>query len=498
MTPAPPSPVVAPTYQRSARVLGVVSSGLVLALAALAAVAINELAHRDATTGVALLLAVVAARWAVSSALDEWAATTVGRLRTHWRCRLATHLVVPRGSGEGGRGDLALAIEQASFAPSLDRLAASAATALLGVAVIFLAAGWLPFVITVALVALAAPLYRRAGRRSEERAREYEARRTLLEVRQLEVLQHAPELRALGAVEFGATEIATLSDSEHVLALRAIRVALESSLVTEFLSGVSIGLVAMVVGFGLLGGRVSLVRALIAVLITSELFAQVRRFGVEFHRREDADGGRARLLALVPPPLVVTGDDLLRARDLVTEANSRAVSLVVRPGARVLVTGASGVGKTTLLQTLVGWRRARSGDVWRTSAPIGYVGVDGALVSGTLRENLSLAVTRRDEDLFARLSALGLDGARFADLDAPLYEDGRGLSTGERVRVLLARALVAEAPLLVLDDVAGVLDEESRDVVRRVLSNLEGVAIVEATIDTPILFDVNQRIDLAW
>jgi ABC-type transport system involved in cytochrome bd biosynthesis fused ATPase/permease subunit len=162
------------------------------------------------------------------------------------------------------------------------------------------------------------------------------------------------------------------------------------------------------------------------------------------------------------------------------------------------VTGASGVGKTTLLQTLVGWRRARSGDVWRTSAPIGYVGVDGALVSGTLRENLSLAVTRRDEDLFARLSALGLDGARFADLDAPLYEDGRGLSTGERVRVLLARALVAEAPLLVLDDVAGVLDEESRDVVRRVLSNLEGVAIVEATVDTPILFDVNQRIDLAW
>jgi ATP-binding cassette, subfamily C, bacterial CydD len=90
-------------------------------------------------------------------------------------------------------------------------------------------------------------------------------------------------------VEYGANEIAAISDSEHAIAMRAIRVALESSLVTEFLSGVSIGLVAMVVGFALLGGRITLEHALIAVLVTSEIFTHVRRYGVEFHRREDSE-----------------------------------------------------------------------------------------------------------------------------------------------------------------------------------------------------------------
>ena len=496
MTPEPPSRVADPSYQRSARVLGVLSSVAVLAIAALCALAINDLVHDDVTLGVVLLLSVVALRWALSSGLEEWGATTAERLRAHWREVVVAHLALPRRPGESSRGDLALAIEQASFAPSMERLAASAATALLGVVVVFLAAGWLPFVITVALVALAAPLYRRAGRRSEERAREYQERRARLEVRQLEVLQHAPELRALGAVEFGATEIAALSDNEHALALRAIRVALESSLVTEFLSGVSIGLVAMVVGFGLLGGRVSLLRALIAVLVTSELFVQVRRFGVEFHRRDDAEGARARLSDLVVASPASSGTGLVSARELVTEANAHPVNLVVRARARVLVTGASGAGKTTLLQTLVGWRHARSGSAERTNAPIGYVGAESALVSGTLRENLSLGVAIDDEVLFARLRSLGLDGERFRDLDASLLDAGRGLSAGERVRVLLARAVLAGAPLLVLDDLAGVLDEESRGQVRDVLGDLVDVAIIEATVDTPLLQDVTERLEL--
>ena len=56
--------------------------------------------------------------------------------------------------------------------------------------------------------ALAAPLYQRAGARSDAMAQQYQDRRATLEARQLEILQHAPELRALGAVTYGANEIA--------------------------------------------------------------------------------------------------------------------------------------------------------------------------------------------------------------------------------------------------------------------------------------------------
>ena len=247
--------------------------------------------------------------------------------------------------------------------------------------------GWLPFIITVALLGIAVPLYQRAGRRSEAMAVQYQERRASLEARQLEVLQHAPELRALGAVTYGANEIAAISDSEHSLALRAIRVALESSLVTEFLSGVSIGLVAMVVGFGLLGGRISLLRALIAVLVTSELFSQVRRFGVEFHRRDDAQRARQLLESLALAPRHLSNDDLLVVEDLVTEAHDDRPSLRVRRGDRIIITGPSGVGKTTLLYTLLEWRSAKSGATQRSDDQGHYVSAESSLLSAfTTRE----------------------------------------------------------------------------------------------------------------
>jgi ABC-type transport system involved in cytochrome bd biosynthesis fused ATPase/permease subunit len=478
------------------RLLGVGSTVLALALAGLSALGIADLAHGHFETGLWYLVAVLALRWALSTFLDEWAQTTAARARASWRGRLISHLAVPRSEGERARGDLALAIDQVGDAPALERLGASAASSLIGVVVVFVAAGWLPLVITVALLALAVPLYQRAGRRSERMAAQYQVRRANLEARQLEVLQHAPELRALGAVTYGANEIAAISDSEHSLALRAIRVALESSLVTEFLSGLSVGLVAMVVGFGLLGGRLSLLRALVAVLVTSELFAQVRRFGVEFHRRDDAERARAVLESLASADVHLAGDDLLVTVDLVTDAHDDPLSLRVRRGDRIIVSGPSGVGKTTLLHTLLGWRSPRAGRPERSGEPVGYVSAESSLVSGSLRDNLTLGSAISDEDLVDRLSSLGLTGARFEDLDVELLNDGRGLSSGERVRLVLARALLNGSTLLVLDDVAGVLDAAAREDIRRVLVAHRDLAVIEATVDSPLLTTATTRIEL--
>jgi ABC-type transport system involved in cytochrome bd biosynthesis fused ATPase/permease subunit len=478
-----------------ARGLGVLSSLVALALAGLAALALNDLAHRDVGHGVFLLIVAVVARGISSSALEEWGDGAAAHLRAGWRATVLTHLRVPRREGERARGDLSLAIEHAAEGPRLERLRASAASSLLGVIVIFWAAGWLGLVITLGLLGLAAPLYQRAGRRSEVMAQEYQARRAVLEARQLEILQHAPELRALGAVTYGADEIAAISDSEHALALRAIRVALESSLVTEFLSGVSVGLVAMVVGFGLLEGHLSLVRALTAVLVTAELFTQVRRYGVEFHRREDADRALETLDAEVSDTSVQT-PELLIAHELVTEAHPESVSLHLRSGDRVSVTGPSGVGKTTLLHTLVGWRPPLRGAAQLGSQSVGYVSVESALLSGPLRDNLILDADIPDDTVRERLHSLGLAGPRFDDLDAELLNDGRGLSSGERVRLILARALLAGVSLLVLDDVAGVLDAGARDQVRRALAREETLAIIEATVDTPLIETPSRRIEL--
>jgi len=144
-----------------------------------------------------------------------------------------------------------------------------------------------------------------------------------------------------------------------------------------------------------------------------------------------------------------------------------------------------------LLYTLLGWRPARAGSVARTDAAIGFVSAESTLLSGTLRENLTLGANFDDGLVTATLRSLGLVGARFRDLDVELLADGRGLSGGERVRLLLARALLAGPALLVVDDVAGVLDEESRENVRTALAGLHPLAVVEATSGASLLSDVD-------
>ena len=166
----------------------------------------------------------------------------------------------------------------------------------------------------------------------------------------------------------------------------------------------------------------------------------------------------------------------------------RGMSFEVRRGERVAFVGESGVGKTTLTSLLLGLYHLTGGrlevdgrDV--TTVPlaqlrsqVGVVFQDPALFSGTIRENIAYgrpgATTEEIETAARRSHAHGFIIALPGGYDAEIGERGVKLSGGQKQRIAVARAMLKDAPILVLDEATSSLDSKAERLVQEGLEEL--------------------------
>ncbi len=170
-----------------------------------------------------------------------------------------------------------------------------------------------------------------------------------------------------------------------------------------------------------------------------------------------------------------------------TEPVLRDVVLDLPPGQTMVLTGATGLGKTTLLQLVPRLADATTGSVRldgtdirdlpleRLRAAVGCAFEDATLFSASVRENVTFGAPGADEAAIE--AALTAAQARFAydlpwGLDTRIGEQGMALSGGQRQRIALARAILAKPDVLVLDDPLSALDVHTEERVTKALHQI--------------------------
>lgn len=165
------------------------------------------------------------------------------------------------------------------------------------------------------------------------------------------------------------------------------------------------------------------------------------------------------------------------------------LSMSFEKNKRYLIRGASGSGKTTAMDLLLNYYAPASGTVTIDGKPVEalrdiyrlvtVMRQEAFLFEDSLRNNLTMYRTIPDEKLIATLETVGL--ARFASraqLDMVIQSDGDNLSGGEKKRIALARSLLRETPVLILDEPLANLDDENVSVIESLLLSITDRTVI--------------------
>ena len=360
----------------------------------------------------------------------------------------------------------------------------------------------------------------------------------------LERLRGLPTLRALHAVDAAARRLSEQGSRVARKTMRVLHVAMLSSAVLELFSALGVALVAVYIGFHLLGelhfgtwgAPLGLHAGLYVLMLAPAFFEPLRELSAVWHDRANGQAAQQGLeqmldglapLVMQPQPVAVSAQTVpARAPGIVLDGavpavgrmtdgvpmveDSAGLDLQIPAGAQVAITGPSGSGKSTLLAMVAGLAALRQGEIRIDGIRLddasvaglrqrmAWMGQQPTFFAGTLRSNLTLGRDSTPAQITQLLQQVGLGDVYRQRGAQPLGEGGSGISGGEALRLALARlALAQDADLLLLDEPTAHLDSDTASqVIETLLRIARGKTLLVATHDPALIAALPQQLAL--
>ncbi len=324
-----------------------------------------------------------------------------------------------------------------------------------------------------------------------------------LQVRFLDRIRGISTIVLAGRAADEERALAAAAAELRVRTMRVLRVAFLSSTALDLAAAAA--LVAIVIRFSrLLHGDLALApTALFLLLLVPEFFAPLRNFSAVYQDRLAVEAVADELADLPEAPPAVPAAEIrsVAARGLTLAFDDVSfawgqtpvlehISFKVAAGEILLLTGASGSGKSTIIDLVLGFLAPDSGRVTINGAElatlvpaarskmIGWIGQKPMIFNGTIGDNIRFARPEASDDDVAaavRLARLTeLVASLPAGLDTAIGEAGYGLSGGQAQRIAIARAFLKDAPLLLLDEPTAHLDPAAE---RDILASIKRLGI---------------------
>lgn len=319
----------------------------------------------------------------------------------------------------------------------------------------------------------------------------------------LDVMQGLTTLKLLNRSQHQIETIRRMTRRFRVATMQILRVAFLSAFTLEMLATLSVAIVAVEIGVRLLHGGIDFEQALFLLVIAPEFYLPLRALGAKFHNATESKAAAARLFEVLDTPLPIHTDtaplavpqtlnirfeDVSLAYAQGTRPAIQQITFEIKQGEHVAVVGASGSGKTTIANLLLRFVEPDSGQIlidevnlthiprnaWRKQ--IAWVSQSPHLFNTTLAENIRMS--KPDATEAQIIAAAQSAGAHDFIMQLPAGyqtwcgERGLRLSGGQAQRIALARALLRDAPLLILDEPTSQLDPDSEQAVIRTLDQL--------------------------